>query len=342
MWGSADGGMWGVGDKGYVWQPPNWSASSISVSYLAGISGTSSSDVWVAGTRGEIQHFDGTRWSSPRSVGPFEFNVAVYAASSDQIWVSSHHATGLAAPLSIWNGERWSFLEVDGGLGRNRMTAFSGPAHDVWVGGKDGVILRSDGGSITRVPFPSSVQIKSIAYQSPTSVWVGTQGERVADSQIYLWNGAGWSVVTPPPGEVDVYSVVVVNGEVFFSGYQDVYRRAGSTWQKTDAGSELFLASVLPNELWAASKRSLQRYVAGNWVRYRWPAETVLSEIGNICGEWPSLHIYDRFYNSLGTTDGGTVTQVGNVNIVTGCSTAPDGTTWATTYQGGLLRHNRR
>lgn len=129
---------------GTAWQPDPGPGRD---AFEAGsVSGTSGSDLWVAGhcvfAPGDSEtpcaaHWDGTAWSAPYRLPPPSAGttVTVHAVAADDVWVAGGQQE--SAYYAHWDGDRWSRVRApSSGAGRHFVTglAATGP-DDVWAAG---------------------------------------------------------------------------------------------------------------------------------------------------------------------------------------------------------------
>jgi hypothetical protein len=89
-------------------------------------------DVWVAGSRGKVFHFDGTEWHAAETGVDVTLN-AIFGLSATDIWAAGDDGVALH-----FDGTTWSRVAV--GAYRGRLLAIWGSeANDVWFGGEDGM-----------------------------------------------------------------------------------------------------------------------------------------------------------------------------------------------------------
>lgn len=113
------------------------------------MSGTSTNDVWAAGTSNVVsnprcpaRHWDGLSWTNTcpglSSDGKKGF-TGIYAAAPDKVW-----ATGWEG-LFFYDGATWSQVTLPASVASNTLYAVWGTGpNDVWVGGSQGLLLHLD------------------------------------------------------------------------------------------------------------------------------------------------------------------------------------------------------
>ncbi len=194
-----------------------------------GIGGTSPTDIWGVGSRGDgdvkiltlIEHWDGTSWSivpSP-SPGPNRNSLfGVAAISANDVWAVGYADRTMFSDLVTvvlhWDGSAWT--QVPSPSPGSWESALYGVAaistNNVWAVGyaRDSVNYRTlvehwDGSNWSVVPSPNfgtgSNQLASISALSANDIWtVGDYGAAGGSSQTLIehWDGATWSIAPSP------------------------------------------------------------------------------------------------------------------------------------------------
>jgi len=164
VWGSGPTDIWAVGGPGtyqsragairYYNGPEGlkwyevlqscWTCPNITneAAVLKGVWGSASNDIWAAGTRGELIHWDGTSWTRPVYDGqPFRFdehasNVRfVFGTGPTDVWA------GGAGAFAHFDGQRWRHIP-EGPQRLSNLRGMSGTAGLLWIVGDEAAILR--------------------------------------------------------------------------------------------------------------------------------------------------------------------------------------------------------
>lgn len=202
------------------WDGSAWTVTLIpqpghGVCWSLGVSATSDTDVWVAGScefttgyAGFVDHWDGSSWTLEPTVPGDEGFRDVVATAPDDVWVVGDYAYGHPILVQHWDGAAWSVFSLHRPAGAsairlNSVDAVS--ATDVWAVGsyvlhRDGpettLILHWDGATWARVPshqpdldnFPHA-----ISADSADDAWlVGGQG-RGRGGYAEHWDGHRWT-----------------------------------------------------------------------------------------------------------------------------------------------------
>jgi len=149
---------------------------------LAGISGTSSSDVFVVGARGTVLHFDGARWKEQES-GTSRNLSAVWAVSPTDVF-----AVGFDGLILHFDGKEWR--RKTGGTTRTLSAIWGGSPSNVIAVGRSGTILRYDGRAWRPEQSGTGQDLLAVWGSSPSDVYAGgTRGT------LLNFRGGSWSPV---------------------------------------------------------------------------------------------------------------------------------------------------
>jgi hypothetical protein len=200
---------------------------------LQGISGTSSSDLWVVGQllKPRILHWNGAWWhetpqEDPTNDGLFD----VEAIAPDDAWAVGYQNSSIDPLAMHWDGQRWVVISTPSPGFTHYLYGLDAIASDdVWAVGSFTtdenlwpLALHWDGALWTQVrtvdPAPYSELFYGISAVSSDEVWaVGRQEVEPFTYQplIARWDGAQWSVVeaaSPPAGEsAHLYEVSAIS-----------------------------------------------------------------------------------------------------------------------------------
>jgi hypothetical protein len=212
------------------WNGTAWSNVSTSAfgvdSFLYGIGGIASNDVWAAGdirtTVGGpdaslVVHWNGTSWAQV-SLPPTsnqEYLRAIAEINSHDIWAVGAYQDTSVHPLAIhWDGNQWQRVNPPdpGGINSWLSTVTAIASNDVWAFGSDSNLLRGlayhwNGTQWTQFSMPpppiggQSYSISGAYAAASNQIWaVGSyqhNGTRWYTMILY-WNGLSWSQVTSP------------------------------------------------------------------------------------------------------------------------------------------------
>jgi hypothetical protein len=145
IWVAPDGNAWAVGENGIVMRytpGEGWDDEldvTVSTVQWKAVTGTSSSDVWIAGYHNQMAHFDGEEWSFEDGSGYASGHVRkLWALAPDDIWGASDYGI-----IVHYDGDVWRALET-----RTRPS-FTG----LWVGADgEGWAVGEYGAIVHRLP----------------------------------------------------------------------------------------------------------------------------------------------------------------------------------------------
>ncbi len=119
VWGDSSNNLYTAGDKkgDNIWTGQvlhydgyEWSEIPIDSDRLFGIWGTSSSDIWVGGVKGSLQHYNGVVWTKYDMPESIYFSNFAGFTSNDIYCVAYGVSNQSGLYLYHWNGTEWSLL----------------------------------------------------------------------------------------------------------------------------------------------------------------------------------------------------------------------------------------
>lgn len=224
IWGASPNEYWAVSeDRIYSYDGTQWTAGPRrSVSLLGAITGTSSSDVWVAGLNNTLFHRDAGGW---HVVDLWQQDVPrVWGSSASDVWIPPMHFTGSvweqdfavhdlpdirgmwsSSPNDIWtthasgqlshfDGNQWT--SVSSPIGEHMYGIWGSAPDDVWAVGSNGLVIRYDGVDWVAQTVPVSEHLSAVWGSSSTDVWfAGNNGS------VMRFDGATFTQVATPTTE---------------------------------------------------------------------------------------------------------------------------------------------
>lgn len=139
VWGTSATDAWTVGPLSSFshWNGSGWTAvQSPAIGFsagLAGVWGADTKDYWAVADGGTIARYDGTQWNNVPSPTHNDLN-AVWGTSIADVW-----AVGAKGTVLHWDGQVWSVLHPPV---TSDLTGVFGGAHEVWLVGTGGVVVR--------------------------------------------------------------------------------------------------------------------------------------------------------------------------------------------------------
>jgi hypothetical protein len=258
--------------------------ASITTKNLRTVWGTGPNDVWAAGDKGTVLHFDGHAWTRMPS-GTEQDLTSITGTSPTNVYITAQQGAVLH-----WDGKDWHQVLgetlLDGGQTTTLFHVWSTGPSDVWaVGigtGDDGGYLRRWNGTIWETQYiPGSSSLWGVGGTGPTDVWMvgnsekgdgyvihgdgkhfdangykGPQARSVwaakpddvwvapTSGPLQHWNGTAWAAAATPEG-----SWCRVSG----SGPDDVWAVGmdgitihfrGGAWTKVPSGTNQIIWSV--------------------------------------------------------------------------------------------------
>lgn len=178
MWGLADDDFWFATSENYLhWDGDSWTEHGAPAGTIHDIFGFDNYDIWAAGERGTIQHWDGVEWRTQRAPTA-ETLRAVWGPDRDQVW-----AVGEGGTILQFDGGQW---RVSASTSSADLYAVHGTSRgDIWAVGEAGTILRFNGSRWNVLPKLTSATLRAVHALSPFEVIIaGDQGS------ILRWDGA--------------------------------------------------------------------------------------------------------------------------------------------------------
>ncbi len=250
MWGDLPDSMWAVDIGGRLlayggvsWQFV-WGGALPALNSVFGLAGQST--LFFVGATSQYYQVQGLNVSD-LSQGDGVENLAVWAASADQVWIGSN---GFGRPIAAYGGSSWkSYGPADLGS----VQAIWGPAaNDAWAVDNAGMILHWNGTDWTKASSSATSSLTSIHGSGSTDVW--TVGPRT----MLHWDGTRWSEIADgrdagliavwAAGANDVWAVGG-NGRILHGGV--------SGFQSVPSGTSLFLYTIWgssPTDIWTGGE----------------------------------------------------------------------------------------
>jgi len=171
MWAAADDAIWAIDGKsaainvynGTSWQTASHLLSSSSVKFWA-LRGSARDDVWVGGTTGMTEHWNGSQWTAyPTPVT--DTIVSLWSLDKSHAWAAS-----TAGDVLAWDGTQWTKLT---NLNTDVADIHGCSANDNWVinNTKGNPILHHYDGSTWQDSNPG------VLYFSNPRIWCASAGD---------------------------------------------------------------------------------------------------------------------------------------------------------------------
>lgn len=241
--------------SGWCWENPLPQGNP-----LGAVWAFASDDVWAAGGKATLLHFDGQTWkwvNSGTDAGISYF----WGSTANNLW-----AVGDAGTILHWDGVRW--ISVPSGTNVGLRTIWGSGPNDIWAGGEIGTLLRWQGASWQRIASNAGGStIYGLWGSGPSDVWATRSG--LNGAPVLHWDGAQWSVQSNWPKSYTWARALwgdTANSVWFYS--DDPVRWDGQRF------SPLRMMSVIParqvwgsgpNDFWALGAQVIKR---GNGIQW--------------------------------------------------------------------------
>jgi len=221
--------------------------------YLRGVNGSSSTDVWAVGyqtTRSGaqqslIEHYDGHAWSIIPSPNPTSFAVylsSIASAGPNNVWAAGYYLDDAGVYRTLaerWDGSSWTIVATpNAGNGDNALNGLAATgSNDIWAVGywlsapgasSATLILHFNGTAWSVVPSPSQGQtssLSSVVALTDGTVWAAGFYYDGTQARTLLLNGdvSGFAAVAGEdyPNEGNVLNGIAASGsgDIWAAGY---------------------------------------------------------------------------------------------------------------------------
>ena len=126
--------------------------------------------------------------------------TSVWGTSADDIWaVGSDPNDGSGQTVLHFDGSQWSRLET--GFSGDLWWVFGFEGGPVFIGGKNGLILRFEGGTFQRMDTPGTATVYGIWGEAPDDLWA-VGGNVVSGAFAWRFDGSSWTQGEGFPSEL--------------------------------------------------------------------------------------------------------------------------------------------
>ncbi len=187
-------------------------------------------DVWFVGEKGIAVHWDGTRAMTTR-LGTDATLFGVWGAG-DEVWAVGGSPTSMGDNdlLYHFDGTAWTKVAPPAALGVAYLKVWGSGPRDVFVVGRQGVIVHYDGQRWARQESGSQAILTTVHGTGPRDVWAVGGPPAV----VLHYDGTGWS---PQAGGLGWRSAAAsgvwaeADGTVWVVGWGgEAWRRKSGTW----------------------------------------------------------------------------------------------------------------
>ena len=270
LWGSSATNIWIVGDKGelYLWDGAKWTAkASGSTNSLYGIWGSNWNDVYAVGANSTVLRYDGSAWKDiSATVKPASHLTKVWGSSATDVYL-----TGKS--VHHWDGAKWTDIST--------THPFLADANGLWGSGKNLYILRQ--GSGTQVTHWSGTAWKHWSLGKLFSKGGGIWGSSTTNifavggkdlgygqygGMVSRFDGKAWTSMALPAGTSMLYGVSGSGPhDVFAVGDKGaVIHFDGKAWTKLSSGVTGKL-----EDAWVAGKEMFAVSTKGVVIHHKGP-----------------------------------------------------------------------
>ena len=172
---------------------------------LRAVWGTASDNVFAAGARSFILHYDGTRWERMQA-GTTRQIRDLYGVDASNVY-----AVGVSGVMLRYDGTMWSDISGPATNGNTYHGVWANSATDVFAVGSRGSIVHWDGSQRTAMDSPTSNTLQRVWGTSATNGYAGGSG-----SVLLHYDGVSWK-----PMRADATASLDVE-------YNDVWGSSGS------------------------------------------------------------------------------------------------------------------
>lgn len=150
-------------------------------------------------------HFNGSHWTRqdiPLKKWDATDYVIIHAMdglSEQDLWLVGQKATILRRLHGNWVPVRSPVVWNDGDddFAKDFLSVLTSRNGSVWVGGKDGILIRFTGSEGSRLSFPVRSSVISLAEDDNGLLWIGTD-----KGEVITWDGTRFNRIPPPaPGK---------------------------------------------------------------------------------------------------------------------------------------------
>ncbi len=198
VWGSGPSDVWAAGDKGQIlhFNGQAWAPSpSGTEEDLTGIVGTGPANVYVSGEKGGIYHWDGKDWRQVADT-PDTALVQMWASGPDDVWAVGIDNADEVGTMRHWNGTKWEGQAISGASSLWGIGG-TGPK-DVWMIGTsskgEGYVIHGDGKHFDANGYKGP-PARAVWCTRPDDVWVAPY-----QGALQHWNGTTWAAAQTADG----------------------------------------------------------------------------------------------------------------------------------------------
>lgn len=240
-------------------------------SRLQSVWGADENDVWAAGEKGKIIHWNGVKWSISQSPVNDSYIRALWGADSRNIW-----GVGNKNIIIKWDGSSW-MTQMYGGSASDLLGIWGLNADNIWAVGAAGVNWKLEAGSWTQQPPCGNKDLAAIwGFDTNNILAVGEKQEVATEDyrNTCIWSGGNFSRISSGgSGQAHLSAIwgdPKIKNSIWAGGYSlasmknvtRIYQWDGTSWGANVAPSieESSIASIWGTDasnIWAVGGNGL-------------------------------------------------------------------------------------
>lgn len=267
IWAAGTSDVWGVDLRSIVhWNGSAWvdmKPSGVTNEEYYGVSGTSSSDVWVVGNI--ILHGSVAGLKQVGPLPPNEMHDVWIDPQSKTFWSVGRDGLIIRGEPPYTSG--WEIIASP--LGVNYLYAISGSNNqDIWIGGDNGALSHWNGAQWLMIDSGVTTPIRAISIRATNDVWFAGEGGIVLH-----WNGTSIELVSDPrPDLSGIWGSA--SDDLWAVGKSGaLFHYDGKSWKTQNSGVTYDFKSIWgsgPSDIWAVGSDQSALLAAIHWNGSTW------------------------------------------------------------------------
>ena len=179
----------GYGGSIDMWNGQQWTAPDSHTSdAIYGVYAASNTDIFAAGFRGLILHYDGSNWSTMLPSAPVSSFTAIDGSGGDDVF-----ASGYVGKIYHYDGTSWNEMETPTSNALYDLQVLS--STEAYAVGEAGTFLHYDGSKWTLLDGPTMNDLIHVWAKDASHVYAMT-----GKAELFRYDGNSWSDYTRLPG----------------------------------------------------------------------------------------------------------------------------------------------
>jgi len=209
-----DGPVWSFRTLAGAWS----TMTSNSSASLHGLWGSSASDVYAAGSGGELLHYNGSSWSAV-SLGTSAWLYDIWGLSASSVFV-----VGGSATILYYNGSSWTTMSNP--LGSEQLFGVWGTAlNNVFAVGESGTIIHYNGSAWSTMASGTTEYLYGMGGINSSNVYA--TGE---DGTLLRYNGTTWLSISGVTSNRLYHAWGLSPNDVYVCGWRELQHFDGTSW----------------------------------------------------------------------------------------------------------------